>query len=150
MSRNTLSIEEKITQKRERVPVHESKEILKFRGLDHENFYYRLVRKEADRIQKFLDADYEFVNKSGGVFVGDPKADTASSPDSLYEISGGLGVKLILMRLPRPLWEADQKKKALVPDEIEASMYAKLQEQASKSEGNYGAITEWGSRMGRQ
>lgn len=149
MSRNTLSIEDKVTQKRERVPVHESKEILRFRGLDHENFYYRLVRKDADRVQKFLDAGYVFVKKNG-TNVGDPKVDTASSPDSLFEISGGLGVKLVLMALERGLWEQDQKTKALKPEELEAGMYAKLQEQSSKSEGNYGSISEWGSKLGRQ
>lgn len=148
MSRNTQSIEEKVNQKRERVPVHESKEIIKFRGLNHDAFYYRLVRKEPDRIQRFLDAGYVFVNKDGSN-VGDPKVDTASSPDSLLELSGGLGVKLILMALDRDLWEQDQKAKALKPDELEAGMYQKLQEQASKSHGNYGAITEWGSKIGR-
>lgn len=148
MSRNTLSVEDRVAQKRERVPVHESKEIIKFRGLDHDAFYYRLVRKEEDRVQKFLDAGYVFVNKNGSN-VGDAKVDTASSPDSIFEISGGLGVRLVLMALDRDLWESDQKAKAIKADELEADMYARLQDQASKSQGNYGSISEWGSKMGK-
>ena len=127
MPRSSLSTEEKVVQKRERVPVHGSKEKFKFRGLDHKNFYYRLVRFIPDRIQTFLDADYVFVNKNGTT-TSDPIVDTSTGTDSLITIAGGLGVTLVLMALPRDLWEQDQRAKQIAIDELEETMKQKLLE----------------------
>jgi hypothetical protein len=140
MARTSLTTEEKVTQNRERVPVHGSKEKFKFRGLDHKNFYYRLVRNDPDRIQKFLEADYVFVNKNGSV-KSDSTVDSSAGTDSLFEIAGGLGVTLVLMALPRDLWEQDQKAKQLQVDELEESMKQQLMEE------RYGKV-DMGSRKG--
>jgi hypothetical protein len=140
MARKSLSTEEKVTQNRERVPVHESKDKIKFRGLDHESFYYRLVRNTPDRINQFLNAGYTFVNKNGSV-KGDAVVDSSQGTDSLFEIAGGLGVTLVLMALPRDLWEQDQKAKQVQVDELEESMKQQLMEE------RYGKV-EMASRKG--
>jgi hypothetical protein len=142
----TLSADEKVAIKRERVPVHEAKDKIKsIHGLDHKNFYYRFVRETPDRVEKFLNAGYTFV-QSTGQNVQDPTAETLSQgKDSLIRINGGLGTMLVLMALPIELWNEDQAAKAEEIELTEAQQFEQLRRQAS-TPGGYGEITQWGSK----
>ena len=148
---NIRSIDDKIAEKRERVPVHESRDKFKFRGLNHDAFYYRLVKKQdTDRVMKFLEAGYSFVKK-GGAVVPDSSirtVDTSSGTDSLLEVPGGRGVTLVLMALPIEFYKQDQEAKEQKIKASEQDMYRDLKSKSSPAEGNYGSIEEFGSRQG--
>jgi hypothetical protein len=148
----TTNVEQKLAETRERVPVHEARDKFKFRGLDNDNFYYRLVKKnDPERITTFLNAGYRFVTKDGTTHP-DSSIKTAESADgtsSLIEIAGGLGVTLVLMALPREFYEQDQKAKQQKVDTLEADVYRDLQQKASPREGNYGKIERFGSEKGK-
>lgn len=130
MTRQAMKLEDIVAQKRERVPVHESKEKLSTKGLDHANYYYRYVKiNDADRVQKFLDAGYQFVRKNGSA-IGDSTVETSRGTDSLMSVSGGKGAQLALMALPRELWNKDQADKEKRIRELESSIKQGLVAQA--------------------
>src|SRR5438105_2846743 len=97
MSRQILSKEDKVELKRERIPVHAARDKLKFRGLDYDNFAYRLVNiTKADNLTRYLEAGYQFVAK-------DPEGlaklhvDSFDGVSSVITVGGGKGVTLALM-----------------------------------------------------
>jgi hypothetical protein len=146
---NIRSVDEKVAEKRERVPVHESRDRFKFRGLNHDAYYYRLVKKnDLDRVAKFLDAGYVFVTKGGSVSTDNSikTVDSTQGTSSLIEVPGGLGVTLVMMALPKELWDADQKTKEENIRASEADMYRDLKSKSSPQEGNYGGVEEFGSK----
>lgn len=148
MPRQQLKTEEKVTEKRARVPVHESRDRLTVRGLDHANFVYRFSDMgNADKIQQRLDAGYVFVNK-GGSNVGDSTLENIASPDSLITVSGGAGKKLVLMAIPREFYEEDLKSKDAKIKELERAMRRDLASKADPNAAiNYGEA-DFGSKVG--
>ena len=96
--------------RKERIPVSASRAPLSVRGADHENYYYRFVNDVNDRIARFIDGGYVFVTKDG-VEVGEPTVDTSPGLDTRVKRPVGQGVYAYLMRLPRELWNEDQKAK---------------------------------------
>jgi hypothetical protein len=137
--KQNLSTEEKLAQKRERIPVHEhGREILTTKGLDKENFHYRFVNvNHSYRVQVLLDAGYQFVSK-GGALVGDVTVDTVKGTDSLVTKPGGKGIDLYLMALPMELYQQDQAAKEAKIRETEEVMEEKLASQANPRTGRFG------------
>jgi len=113
-------------------------------GLDKENYYYRWVNDTEGRIAMFLSAGYEFVDKTGNK-VGDGGVDQVNGTSSKYSQGMGGGITAYLMRLPRDLYEEDQKRKqAEDVDALEADM-----KRQAKEASDYGKL-EINLRRGSQ
>lgn len=95
----------------DRVPVYEAnRNKINVPGLDHENFMYRWVNDKEDRLQVFLDADWEFVPKAG-LKAGDGGVDNSARTTSAMSKGMGGGVVAYLMRIPKDIWLMDQDRK---------------------------------------
>ena len=87
-----------------------------------ENFVYRWVNDKDQRIRKFQQAGYEFVNDD--VVVGDgPRAGEASTLGDNVSKEVGLGTMSYLMKIPREFYEEDQKAKHDGVADTEDSIY---------------------------
>jgi len=148
MSSQTLTKEEKVEMKRERVPVHEARDKLSTRGLDHDNFHYRFTNlSNADRVDRNLKAGYEFVTKGGGR-VGDQSVASSDGLDSIVTISGGGGDTLALMALPMEFYLADMAAKEAKIRAKENDMKRELNAAADPRHGNYGdGVVEFGTGL---
>lgn len=108
------------TERKKRIPVQGSeRNILTVRDKDPD-FHYRWVTLEEQRIQRFLDAGYEFDRRD--VEVGDRKVDSSQPTSSLIEKGVGGGKKAVLMRQPMEFYKEDQEAKNKSVDESEAAM----------------------------
>jgi hypothetical protein len=114
-----------------RVPVSQ-RNILTVKGKDP-NYEYRVVNDTEDRIAQFLDGGYELVDKAS-VDVGDKRVSQGTSVGSKKVFSVGQGVKGHLMRIPRELYEEDQRNKQAFVNLQEASIKEKA------LDGNYGTL----------
>lgn len=149
--KNEYSKEEAIAAKRERVPIHAARDVIKLRGLDHDRFYYRFVKtKDPDRIQKFLEAGYTFVDKGGQNIVGDKTVASFDAAGSHYTLTGKDSETLVLMALPIELWQQDQQAKEDRIRELEDQQYRKLQELSDPRTGGYGHVGAHPSQGNRQ
>ena len=74
------------------------------------NFQYRIVKDAEGRIQEFLDAGYEVVDKNK-TKLGADRLEGGSSLGSLSSIPLGGGDQGVLMRIPNEFYEEDQKAK---------------------------------------
>ncbi len=116
-----------------RVPVASNRAPLVVKGFDHENFSGRWVSDENDRLAAFLEGGYEFVTRGMISSAGEATVESSKGMDSRISKSGGQGVTLYLMRLPRNLYDEDQAVKARNVDQIEKSM-------KSPQPGTYGTV----------
>lgn len=98
-------------------------------------FVYRVVTDEGDRVQQFIDRDYEVV-VDDNIQVGDRRVANPSQSGSPVHISVGKGQKGVLMRIPKEYYEDDQKEKAKLVDEQVAAMKAE-----AKKNADYGTFT---------
>jgi hypothetical protein len=114
-----------------RVPVSQ-RNILTVKGKDP-NYEYRVVNDTEDRIAQFLDGGYELVDKAS-VDVGDKRVSQGTSVGSKKVFSVGQGIKGHLMRIPRELYEEDQRNKQAFVNLQEASIKEKA------LDGNYGTL----------
>jgi len=118
-----------------RVPVSEAnRNKLYVAGLDQENFVYRWVNDKDGRLAIFLGAGYEFVDQNGNA-VGDGGVDNSTGTSSKFTKGVGGGVTAYLMRIPRDIWEEDQKTKEKEIKEKEATM-----KQDMKKASDYGKV----------
>lgn len=69
----------------------------------------RWVINNPERVQRLLDAGYEFVHKSEVGEEVDTKVDSSAGTSSLVERRAGGGQKFVLMKLPNEYYEEDQK-----------------------------------------
>lgn len=100
--------EQKVVARPKRIPVYEAnRNKITVTGLDHDNFYYRWVNDDEDRIAKFLAGGYEFVDAKGKT-VGDGGIDSTEVRNSALSKGMGGGVVAYLMRIPKDLWFQDQ------------------------------------------
>lgn len=107
--------------KKDRIPVNgNTKNILTVSNRDP-NYHYRWVINDPDRVAKFKDGWYEIVQDEN-LKVGDRKVDTSAGTSSVVETRAGAGRKFVLMRLPKELWEEDQREKQRQVDLSEAEM----------------------------
>ena len=130
----TTRQEEIQKQKPKRVPVGR-RNILTVRGLqDTEDVHYRWVNDVGDRLHKFVEAGYGFVNKSG-LAAGDATVESARGTDSLMKKGVGMGVIAYLMKVPQEFYREDQRAKQVEVEELEAEM------KLARNVGGYGKIT---------
>lgn len=111
------------TNRKERVPVNgASRNLLTIQHRDPD-FRYRWVLNDPDRVAKFEDGWWEIDTDPRNQKVGDRRVDTpAGTSSSVVETKAGMGRKYVLMKLPRELWEQDQKAKQDEVDRIEAEI----------------------------
>ena len=83
------------------------------------SYHYRIVNDVDGRVQDLLDQDYEIVLDAK---VGDKRVDEISSLGSAKQISGGGGIKAIVMRKRKDWFEEDQTAKQKEIDDLEATM----------------------------
>lgn len=122
-------------QKPKRTPLGR-RNVLTVQGLqDTDDFHYHWFNDQGDRLQKCVEAGYEFVLKSG-LTAGDSTVETARGTDSLMKKGVGMGVVSYLMKIPMEFYKADQRSKQLEVDAIEQE--TKL---ARQVEGSYGKIS---------
>jgi len=78
--------------------------------------------QQGDRLQRFLDGGYEFVLRNTGIIPGDTAVD-GGNQDLGSRISRRVssdGMKAYLMKIPKKLYDQDQKaKKKEGPDRID-------------------------------
>ena len=110
------------TRQGTRVPVASNRAPLAVQGFDHENFAGRWVDDRDDRIAMFLEAGYEFVDKSVRADGNEKTIDSSSGLDSRLKKPGGQGKTLYAMQLPRKFYNEDQLAKQRELDEIERAM----------------------------
>ncbi|MHB8739388.1 MAG: hypothetical protein ACYC9D_12490 [Candidatus Dormibacteria bacterium] len=91
------------------------------KGFDHDNYQGRWVNDVDDRLARFLEGGYEFVNKDGAMMT-DPTMDATTKLDSRVKKPVGRGVTAYLMKLPKDLWLADQADKEREIKEIDRAM----------------------------
>lgn len=93
------------------------------KGLDPKYSYRWVVDYDGtgDRIAAFKDGGYEFVESRKAVH-GDSRVDAASPEGSIEQRSVGSGLKGYLMRIPRELYEEDQKAKQQAVSKTEEAL----------------------------
>lgn len=131
MSDNKEAIAKAPVARPKRTPVG-TRNVLKVDGKDP-NYVYRIINDSGDRIQVFLDAGYELVEKED-VRVGDKRVNNPSSVDSVARLSVGQGQQGVVVRIKREFYEEDQAAKQDHVNNIEASTRKKA------LDGTYGKL----------
>lgn len=135
--------EQVVEAKRERIPIHASKSVLDAPGLDRTRFFYRYIRiQNPENVQRYIDAGYQFVNRSGGQYVGDKNVATTEGFGSLFTKTGKDGITLGLVALPLELWKLDQESKFAENQKLLDTQFRSLQAQMDPKTGGYGHIGE--------
>lgn len=124
----------------QRVPLAEQRNKLTVSGLDANNFYYRWVNDRDDRLQRFLNAGYVFVEKSEIEGVGDPTVESSKGTDSRVVKSVGGPLKAYLMKIEKTLHADDQKMKQREIDETERAMRTLGKRHSANQQADYGKI----------
>lgn len=112
------------------------------------NFEYRFVNDIGDRINMFLEAGYELVDKSEHK-IGDNRVDIASPEGTHASVSVGVkpngeGQRAYLMRIKKEWYKEDQKAKQ---DRIRETQ--RQIKNSTKEEGSYGEIETEDRRAGK-
>lgn len=115
----------------QRVPVG-TRNVLTVAGKEP-GYEYRIINDSGDRVQEFLDAGYEIVDKDS-VRVGDKRVNSASSEGSVKQISVGQGQKGFVVRIRKEWYEEDQLKKQRQVNELERATKEKA------LDGTYGKL----------
>ncbi len=132
---NKESISKAPSGRKKRSPVT-GRDILTVEGKDP-NYIYRIVNDKDSRVARMESRDYEVVVDES-VTVGDSRTSGASQVGSAKSFPVGGGVTGVLMRIRRDWYEEDQKEKAKLVDEQEATMKQKA------LDGTYGTISVGG------
>lgn len=119
---------------KKRIPVGDNRDILTVEGKE-DGFVYRWVVDIDNRIQRFLDGGYEFVEHN--VAVGVPSARQAQTDGKTVMKPTGGTTTSYLMRIKQEWYDEDQAVKAKRVDESEAAMKRKLN---SGEDGQYGKV----------
>lgn len=120
----------------QRIPVASSRAPLVVKGLDQKNFFARWVADIDERIQNFLNAGYEFVNRDQIQSAGVKTVETTNSTDTRVSKPGGRGVTLYLMRQPMKFYKEDRKAKDREIDLTEES----IKPSKEKDGANFGKV----------
>jgi len=120
-----------------RTPMHEQKrDRLTVIGRDP-NYHYRIVNDVDDRIERLKTGGYEIAEEKVG--IGDPGVENNNiSLGSGARMHVGKGVKAILMKIPKELYDEDQKVKQHEIDLKEATIKRKAN---GGEDGTYGEVT---------
>lgn len=94
---------------------------LNIRGNLDPNYEYRIVNDydEGDRIARFMENDWEVVNKSD-IEVGDKRINKPTPEGTPVKISVGQGTQAYLMRKRKEWYEEDQQYKQAEIDKHES------------------------------
>ena len=92
----------------QRVPVG-TRNVLTVAGKDP-NYQYRIINDSGDRVQEFMDAGYELVEKDS-VRVGDKRVNSATAEGTVSQVSVGQGQKGYIVRIKKEWYQEDQAKK---------------------------------------
>lgn len=106
--------------------------VLKVSGQDPD-FVYRIVNDEGGRVDEFLAAGYEFVEKDT-VKIGDARVGNPSAEGTHAQAHVGGGKKAFLMRIKKEWYEEDQAAKQAHVDATEAATKEKA------LDGTYGDL----------
>ena len=107
---------------KERIPLNgEARNVLHVNHKDP-NYEYRWVHDDPDRVAQFEDAWWEIDRDPRNLRSGDRKVDTSEGTSSLVQARAGQGRKYVLMKVPKELYEADQKAKHEEIDRVESEM----------------------------
>lgn len=129
---------------KDRVPLNgNSRNLLTIAHRDPD-YEYRWVINDPDRVEKFKDAWWEVDDDPRNQRPGDRRIDTSAGTSSIVETKAGGGKKYVLMKLPKELYEADQKAKHDEIDRVEAETLR----EAKQAPGRYGNISV--DRSGKQ
>ncbi len=115
---------ESVRAEGERIPVSSNRSPLLYRNLDTKNYFHKWVIDKDDRIAKFLEGGYEFVeavNKK----VGESTVESQSQDlqgTRVSKAAGYGGLRLYLMRIKKEWYDEDQAVKQREIDELEATM----------------------------
>lgn len=123
--------QDRVSKRPERIPVHE-RSVISFKDQDPK-YTYRLVNDKEDRVQIFKDAGYELVQSPER--VGEVRAGEASPLGSSVTKSVGNGVTGVLMRIPKELYDEDQRSKLQKLKDTENALKNKT---ANAGDGFYG------------
>lgn len=138
MARQLQTREEVVEAKRERVPLHQSRDRIKTRGLDLANFHYKFIDiNDAENVQRHREAGYDFVSSDGSI-VGEKVVDSSSGTTSLVTIPGGQGKLLALACLPREYYIADQESEEAERQIVERGLVKDINSTADPRFGNIG------------
>ena len=115
----------------QRVPVG-TRNVLTVAGKDP-NYEYRIINDSGDRVQEFMDAGYELVEKDS-VRVGDKRVNSATPMGSVNQVSVGQGQHAYVVRIRKEWYQEDQLRK----QEHVASLERATKEKAL--DGTYGKL----------
>ena len=115
----------------QRVPVG-TRNVLTVMGKDP-NYENRIINDSGDRVQEFLDAGYELVQKDS-VRVGDKRVNSTTAEGSVAQLSVGQGQKGYVVRIKKEWYDEDQAKKQARVNELESATKAKA------LDGTYGKL----------
>jgi hypothetical protein len=101
---------------------------------DEENYVYRIVNDEGNRIDLHKSYGYELVQNEGVDFISGNAVKTGSVTSVVVDKQ--TGKKGVLMRQPKEFHEEDAKAKADLIKKREESMFRKLK----TDEGRYGDV----------
>jgi len=115
----------------QRVPVG-TRNVLTVAGKDP-SYTYRIINDSGDRVQEFMDAGYELVEKDS-VRVGDKRVNSATPEGSVSQVSLGQGQKGFVVRIRKEWYEEDQLRKQRQVNEMERATKEKA------LDGTYGKL----------
>lgn len=114
-----------------RVPVG-SRSVLAVTGKEP-GYVYRIINDSGDRVQEFLDAGYELVEKDS-IRVGDKRVNKTTPEGSVSQVSVGQGQKAYVVKIKQEWYEEDQARKQRRVNELEDATKAKA------LDGTYGKL----------
>ena len=119
---------------KKRIPVGQ-RDVLSVSGKEP-GWSYRIVNDEADRIQKFLDAGYELVDRDA-VRIGDRRVNSPAPEGSKAQVTvSRKGDKAFVMRIREEWYKEDQEAKA-----AHSRKQLEAIKQLPSTDGNYGKVT---------
>jgi hypothetical protein len=123
----------KTATRKKRVPISGNRDILTISGKEP-GYVYRWVNDVDNRIQKYLDAGYIFVDTAGKT-IGESTIENARDTETGSVISKyvGKGITSYLMAQKEEWYEEDQRNKAERTDRSEGSL-------KSSGDGSYGKL----------
>lgn len=121
---------------KDRVPLNgNSRNLLTITNRDPD-YEYRWVINDPDRVEKFKAAWWEIDDDPANQRPGDRRIDTSAGTSSIVETKAGGGKKYVLMKLPKEVYEQDQRAKHDEIDRVEAETLR----EAKQGAGRYGDI----------
>lgn len=124
------------TKVKVRIPVSDNRDILTVKGKD-DGYVYRWVVDIDNRIQRFQDGGYDFVDRDSIGLIGVPSVNQAQNDGKTVMKQTGGGNTSYLMKIKREWYEEDQLNKTRKINESESAMKRKLN---SGEDGQYGKV----------